>query len=105
GLRQLAADYSRCRQQAVDDRSFYCIAGSADRTASVLKIDRDSGETSVLAGGEQPPPDTQLSRPQSLYFPTGQGASAHAYLYPPNNAEYGGMPGERPPWAVFIHGG
>ncbi len=105
GLRQLAADYSRCRQLAVDERSFYCIAGSADRTASVLKIDRDSGETSVLAGGEQPLPDTQLSRPQSLYFPTGQGESAHAYLYLPNNAEYCGMPGERPPLVVFVHGG
>jgi len=105
GLRQLAAYYSRCRQLAVDDRSFYCIAGSADRTASVLKIDRDSGETSVLAGGEQPLPDTQLSRPQSLYFPTGQGESAHAYLYLPNNAKYCGMPGERPPLVVFIHGG
>ncbi|WP_313322653.1 alpha/beta hydrolase family protein, partial [Stutzerimonas nitrititolerans] len=105
GLRQLAADYSRCRQLAVDDRSFYCIAGSADRTASVLKIDRDSGETSVLAGGEQPLPDTQLSRPQSLYFPTGQGESAHAYLYLPNNAEYCGMPGELPPLVVFVHGG
>ncbi|WP_312374470.1 alpha/beta hydrolase family protein [Stutzerimonas nitrititolerans] len=105
GARQLAKDYSRCRQLAVDERFFYCIAGSADRTASVLKIDRHSGETSVLAGGEQPLLDAQLSRPQSLYFPTGQGESAHAYLYLPNNAEYCGMPGERPPLVVFIHGG
>src|SRR5690606_14772818 len=68
-------------------------------------IDRDSGETRVLAGGEQPLPGAQLSHPQSLYFPTGQGESAHAYLYLPNNADYCGMPGERPPLVVFIHGG
>lgn len=105
GAYQLATDYSRCRQLAVDDRFFYCIAGSPDRTAAVLMIDRDSGETRVLAGGEQPLPASQLSRPQSLHFPTGQGESAHAYLYLPNNAEYCGMPGERPPLVVFIHGG
>lgn len=105
GVRSLATEYSRCRQLAVDGFFFYCIAGAPDRSSAVLMIDRDSGETRVLAGGEQPLPGAQLSHPQSLYFPTGQGESAHAYLYLPNNADYCGMPGERPPLVVFIHGG
>lgn len=72
GARQLANDYSRCRQLAVDDRFFYCIAGLPDRTVSVLMIDRGNGETSVLTGGEQPLLGTQLSCPQSLYFRVAQ---------------------------------
>ena len=105
GAQQLATDYSRCRQLAVDDRFFYCIAGSPDRTAAVLMIDRDSGETRVLAGGEQPLPESQLSRPQSLRFPTGQGEFAHAYLYLPVNADHCGLPDKPPPLVVFNHGG
>ena len=54
GARQLANDYFRCRQLAVDGGFFYCIAGSPNRTAAVLMIDRGYGETSVLTGGEQP---------------------------------------------------
>lgn len=105
GAQQLAKEYSRCRQLAVDTAFYYCIAGSPDRTTAVLMIDRDSGETRVLAGGEQPLPEAQLSRPQSLRFLTGQGEFAHAYLYLPINADYGGVAGERPPLVVFIHGG
>ena len=105
GARQLAKEYSRCRQLAVDERFFYCIAGSVERTTAVLRIDRGSGEARVLTGGEQPLPDTQLSRPHSLYFPTGQGESGHAYLYLPSNAAYSSIVDEQPPLIVFIHGG
>lgn len=105
GVRQLAEDYSRCRQLALDAQFFYCIAGAPDRTPSVLAISRESGEVSVLAGGEQPLPESGISRPQSLYFTTAQGETAHAFLYLPNNAMHCGPAGKPPPLVVCIHGG
>lgn len=103
--RQLASDYSRCRQLAVDDHRYYCIAGSPGQTPAVLAINRLGGEIEVLAGGEQPLPAEQLSYPQPFSFATGRDEVAHAYFYPPKNAKYRGRPEEKPPLVVFMHGG
>lgn len=125
-MRQLASDFSRCRQLAVDERHVYCIAGSPAHTPAVLAIERDGGVVKILAGGTTPLPETELSRPQSLRFVTGvasqataralTGASrdaaeaadeeqAHAFFYPPRNARCQATETERPPLLVFVHGG
>ncbi len=103
--RQLASEYSRCRQLAVDDHHYYCLAGAPDRVPAVLAINRLNGETTILAGGEQPLPAEQLSRAQPFSFATGQEEVAHAFFYPPCNADHRGLPGEKPPLVVFMHGG
>ena len=103
--RQLADDFSRCRQLAADDRYFYCIAGSADRTAAILAIDRTSGQVRNLAGGDRPLSADQLSTPQPFRFATGTGETAHAFFYPPRNADCRALAEEKPPLVVFLHGG
>ncbi|MBE7377156.1 alpha/beta hydrolase family protein [Pseudomonas lopnurensis] len=103
--RQLAGEYSRCRQLAMDDPYVFCIAGSPERTPAVLAIERASGDVRILAGGERPLPANQVSHPQPLRFATGEGETAHAFFYPPRNAGCRGRPGERPPLVVFAHGG
>tara|TARA_Y100001949_G_scaffold169438_1_gene169362 strand:- start:12511 stop:14409 length:1899 start_codon:yes stop_codon:yes gene_type:complete len=103
--RQLAPAYSRCRQLAVDEHHYYCIAGAPDRMPAVLAIERLTGEIAILAGGEQPLPAEQLSCAQPFSFATGQEEVAHAFFYPPRNADCLGLPGEKPPLVVFMHGG
>ncbi len=103
--RQLAPAYSRCRQLAVDEHHYYCIAGAPDRMPAVLAIERLTGEIAILAGGEQPLPAEQLSCAQPFSFATGQEEVAHAFFYPPRNAGYRGLPAEKPPLVVFMHGG
>ncbi|WP_181297228.1 S9 family peptidase [Pseudomonas sp. Q2-TVG4-2] len=103
--RQLATGFSRCRQLAADDQRYYCIAGAADRVPAVLALDRKTGETCILAGGSQPLPADQLSRPQPFSFATGEDETAHAFFYPPCNASCRSLEGERPPLVVFLHGG
>lgn len=105
GERHLARAFSRCRQLAADEQHFYCIAGSPDRMPGVLSIDRISGQTRLLAGGEQPLPADQLSRPQPFSFPSGAGETAHGFCYPPGNARYRAPEGDKPPLVVFVHGG
>lgn len=103
--RQLAPEYSRCRQLAADADRYYCIASSSAKAPAVLAIDRTSGTVDVLAGGEQPLAAEALSRPQPLAFETGAGEVAHAFFYPPSNAQCRGPVDEKPPLAVFMHGG
>lgn len=105
GERHLAKEFSRCRQLAADEHRFYCIAGSPGRMPGVLSIDRSSGQTRLLAGGEQPLAAEQLSRPQPFSFPGGDGETAHGFFYPPGNARYRAPAGEKSPLVVFIHGG
>lgn len=103
--RQLATSFSRCRQLAADATYVFCIAGSPERTPAVLAIERASGAVQILAGGVAPLAATQLSRPQALQFATGHGEVAHAFFYPPANANCRGEAGSLPPLVVFVHGG
>ncbi len=103
--RQLAADFTRCRQLAVNQSHVFCIAGSPERVPAVLAIERASGTVQILAGGAQPLAVDQLSRPRPMRYPTGDGEVAHAFFYPPANADYHGEPGALPPLVVFVHGG
>ena len=46
-----------------------------------------------------------LSKAQSISFPTTNGKSAHAIYYAPQNREYSAPENERPPLLVISHGG
>ena len=91
-------DYSRFRHLAVDERFIYCIAASPVSSTAVIAIDRQSRQVNVMAGGIAPLPPEQISRPQTLRYPSGSG-EAHGFFYP---AMTGGV---KPPLVVFIHGG
>jgi dipeptidyl aminopeptidase/acylaminoacyl peptidase len=94
-----AEDYSRFRALAVDGQMLYAIAASPSQPGAVLAIERLGGQVRVLAGGQSPLPIDQLSLPQSLRYPTGNGGEAHGFFYP---ARHGAA---LPPLLVFIHGG
>ena len=91
-------DYTRFRSLAMDAQCIYCIAASPISSAAVIAIDRSTGAVKTLAGGIAPLPAEQVSRPQTLRYPSGSG-EAHGFFYP-------AMTGEaKPPLVVFIHGG
>lgn len=46
-----------------------------------------------------------VSAGQETTFPTADGSNAHAFYYPPVNADYKPTDGEKPPLIVMIHGG
>lgn len=91
-------NYSRFRSLALDTQFIYCIAASPISSSAVLAIDRNTRQVNVLAGGIAPLPAEQISRPQTLRYPSGSG-EAHGFFYP-------AMTGAaKPPLVVFIHGG
>jgi dipeptidyl aminopeptidase/acylaminoacyl peptidase len=46
-----------------------------------------------------------ISVPEAIEFPTTGGQTAHAFYYPPANADFTGLAGEKPPLIVKVHGG
>ena len=49
--------------------------------------------------------DGYLTLPEAIEYPTEGGVTAHAYYYPPANADFTGLDYERPPLLVMSHGG
>lgn len=98
-LQDFTGDYSRFRNLALDEQFVYCIVASPVSPAAVVAIHRETHEIKVLAGGVAPLPAEQLSRPQTLRYPSGKG-EAHGFFYPAMNGTT-----KPPPLVVFIHGG
>ncbi|MDM9653481.1 S9 family peptidase [Pseudomonas wenzhouensis] len=97
--RRLAEDFTRFRSLAADSEYFYCIAAAPDRLPAVLAIRRSDGALQILAGGEQPLAEEQLSRPQPFRCAVGESERSYGFFYSPVSTR------ERPPLVIFLHGG
>lgn len=81
-------------------------AGSPTVTPSIVELDLGTREIEVLRRSSALDVDTRyLSVPEAIEFPTGNGLTAHAFFYPPQNGDYAAPPEERPPVLVQSHGG
>jgi dipeptidyl aminopeptidase/acylaminoacyl peptidase len=82
------------------------VAGSATCPYEVTRLDLQTGETKVLAQSVATLPAAgYLSTPRTMRFPTTGGEIAHAFYYPPANADFAGPANEAPPLIVISHGG
>lgn len=84
-----------------------CVVAGTTRTPdSVMRIDLRSGSIETLQAGAAPDLDEAwIAEPERIEFPTGNGQTAHAFVYPPRHAECTAPRDERPPLIVINHGG
>ena len=86
--------------------SIVAIAASPVAGPAVVRIDVSSGSYEVLRTSRETSVDEgYLSVPEPIEFPTEGGRTAHAFFYPPRNADFSGPAEERPPLIVMSHGG
>ena len=91
---------------AVHGDTCVLLAGAPDLPGSVLRVDIAGDETEILRQSFPPSLDpAHLSIPRPVDFPTGGGERAHAFFYPPANADCEAPEGEAPPLIVISHGG
>src|SRR4030095_5371906 len=82
------------------------VAGSSTTPDAVVRIDLATGAVDTLKSSSTVRfPPTLLSVPESVEFPSSDGHKTHAFYYPPRNADYSGLDGERPPLILISHGG
>ena len=91
-------------------RAVVVVAGSPRSEPGVYRIDPDGEIPGVLRAPRTLGVDPgYLPTPEAVSFPStgpdGAPRTAHALFYPPTNPAYVGLPGERPPLLVVIHGG
>jgi dipeptidyl aminopeptidase/acylaminoacyl peptidase len=93
-------------QLSADGRTIAGVAGAPDIPWSVVTVNADTGQTKILRGELDSPPDASylpLPRAQELEGPFGR--PVHAFVYPPSNPGAQAPEGELPPYVVFVHGG
>jgi dipeptidyl aminopeptidase/acylaminoacyl peptidase len=82
------------------------IAGAPTEPSAVVSLDVRTGEARRLrASLALDIPGGCISVPAPITFPTGDGETAHALLYPPANDAFAAPEGELPPAIVVSHGG
>jgi hypothetical protein len=78
-------------------------AASPESETAVVLHDVERGETEVVrASSEEPVDPAYVSRPRAIEFPTGDGAVAHGFFYPPANPEFEAPEGELPPLVPLL---
>jgi dipeptidyl aminopeptidase/acylaminoacyl peptidase len=82
------------------------VGASPSHPPAVVRTDLVTGATEILRSSSSLTLDPrQVSIPDAIEFPTEGGVTAHAFYYPPCNAEHHALPSERPPLIVISHGG
>jgi dipeptidyl aminopeptidase/acylaminoacyl peptidase len=82
------------------------VGASPSHAAAVARCDLATGATEILRSSTSLTLDRgDISIPEAIEFPTEGGVTAHAFYYPPRNAEHQALPSERPPLMVISHGG
>jgi dipeptidyl aminopeptidase/acylaminoacyl peptidase len=105
-LAPLANPYQEIRELRVSGDTVALLAGAPTIALEVARIDLASGRHEVLVRSIEQLPDTgYLSVPASISYPSTGGRVAYAFYYPPCNADFEPLPGEKPPLMVIGHGG
>jgi dipeptidyl aminopeptidase/acylaminoacyl peptidase len=105
-LTVINTDYTDISSVQVDANKVVFLGASPTQPNSVVKLDLNSKEISVLRKATNLEIDPgYLSKPQPISYPTNEGKIAHAFYYPPQNKDYTAPEGELPPLKVKIHGG
>ena len=91
---------------SADGTTIAGVGGAPLEPNSVVRIDAATGSCTVLRAEIAELPDRRylpVPRPVELEGPYGR--VVHALVYPPSNPEAAGLPGELPPYIVWVHGG
>jgi dipeptidyl aminopeptidase/acylaminoacyl peptidase len=91
---------------AADGALVVYAAGSPTEPTSLVSLDVDSGREEIVRRSLDIELDPAgISVPRAIEFPTRDGATAHAFYYPPASVDSEGDPDEAPPLRVTCHGG
>ena len=82
------------------------VAAAPTTPPALIAYDVESGQVEIVARSSPVELDEGYVSPaRAIEFPTAGGKAAHAFFYPPRNADFVAPEGELPPLVVKVHGG
>ncbi len=103
-VRPLPTDFDHCDGLASDGHQLYTVAAAASAFPALVALDLDGAAQVLRRSSDQPIAEGALATPETLTFPTRDGAFAHGYFYAPKNDAVT-APAAPPPLLVISHGG
>lgn len=105
-LETIDLPYTEYESVRADGNRALFLAGSPVQARTLVDLSLATRAVRTIRESGSPRIDERyLSRPRAISFPTAGGAIAHAFYYPPRNADFAAPAGERPPLLVKSHGG
>ena len=105
-LEPLANPYQEIRELRVSGDTVALLGGAPTIPLELARIGLAGGQRDVLAHSiTELPPAGYLSVPESISYASTGGRTAHAFYYPPCNADAAAPAGSKPPLIVIGHGG
>lgn len=102
----IANPYEEIRELRVSGSVVVLLGGAPTIALELARIDLYTGQHEILARTiAQLPEQGYLSIPESVSYPSTDNRLAHAFYYPPCNADFRVADGEKPPLMVISHGG
>jgi dipeptidyl aminopeptidase/acylaminoacyl peptidase len=106
GIIQIEAPYTEIGDANAAGGLAVFTVGSPAEPTTIVRFDPGTGEfTRIKRSLEVELDPGYVSLPAPIAFPTGNGQTAHALLYLPQNADFAAPEGELPPLLVQSHGG
>ena len=101
---RLSLPIVEARHLAVGHNRVYVVAGFPDRPRALIEVDlATSAWRTIRSTAPAPRAGRLIARPRKLSFPTGDGETAHAILFPPDDT--GGTTFDARATVVNVHGG
>ena len=105
-LQLIPNPYEEIRDLRVAGGVAVLLGGAPTIALELARLDLYHGQHEILACSiTELPLEGYLSIPESITYPTSGRRTAHAFYYPPRNAEIEPEAGSRPPLMVISHGG
>lgn len=86
------------------DRVYY-LSDAIDASNHILALDGENHVSTISVPVPHGVASGNISRPESIAFPTASGETAYGFFYPPANDAFEGPEGTLPPLLVKVHGG
>ncbi len=103
---EIALPYSNISGIDVGADRVYAVVSSPTESDTLVEINLANNAVQTIRRSSPVLADAKYtSIPEAIEFPTDSGKTAHAFYYPPTNADFCGPAGEAPPLLVIIHGG
>ena len=105
-LQRIETPYTSLWGLRVNDEYVYFVAASPTEEAALIQLNLSTGSLEILKRTSSLTIDPgYLSLPETIEFPTEDGKTAFGNYYAPQNQDFIGQAGEKPPLLVMSHGG
>ena len=104
-LTELSTPFLSISKPVVCGENLALTGTPSDRPTQLALIKKNGSSEILRHTSECHIAATDISKPEKISFPTGDGQLCHGYFYPPRNSGYKAPEGDLPPVRVLVHGG